>query len=220
MTALLVLHDFGAEAGGAPWRAAFAAAGWPGPVHAPDLPGHAGTPPPVGGNYELADAAFAVLPLVRDLSATEAEPPVIVGVGANGWAAQLLAVGGRASSLVLVDGIGGPWLDAVSTIAAGRDLLRAVANDAAALAPPHPGGTDPRLVHHSTMRPSSRAMAERVLRALSVPLLVIETPASPLGAADRDDLLAQCGMPVTTVELAEVNHAAVAQALLSVRSGV
>ncbi|MDQ1403301.1 MAG: hypothetical protein QOG03_1617, partial [Actinomycetota bacterium] len=45
---VLVLHDVGDERGGEPWRQALGTAGWSGPVLAPDLPGHAGAPPPIG----------------------------------------------------------------------------------------------------------------------------------------------------------------------------
>ncbi len=105
MTDLLVLDDIGASGGGE-WASAFA--GWPGRVLAPDLPGHNGMPPPVGGHYEAGDAVYVALDLLR---AVRPDRVVVgVGVGHSGAAAQILAVGGRANGLVLVDGLGGPWL--------------------------------------------------------------------------------------------------------------
>lgn len=105
MTDLLVLHDLGAPGGGE-WAAAFA--DWPGRVLAPDLPGHNGTPPPVGGQHATGDAVYVALDLLRDEPSHEL---VVVGVGHNGAAAQILALGGRAAGLVLFDGLGGPWLE-------------------------------------------------------------------------------------------------------------
>ena len=107
MTDVLVLHDLGASGGGE-WAAAFA--DWPGRVLAPDLPGHNGAPPPVGGQYETGDAVFVALEVLR---AEDSDELVVVGVGHNGAAAQILALGGRAAGLVLVDGLGGPWLGPV-----------------------------------------------------------------------------------------------------------
>jgi hypothetical protein len=103
---------------------------------------------------------------------------------------------------VLLDGIGGPWLDAAGVIGAGRDLLRAIADDPDALAPPPADRTDPRLAHGVT-RPASRAMAERLFAALSVPVLALETPASPLVPDDRRELLARSSAAVTVVEVAD-----------------
>jgi pimeloyl-ACP methyl ester carboxylesterase len=175
----LVLHEIGDPDGGAPWREALQAAGWDGPIVAPDLPGHAGTPPPPGGDYEMADAALFALPLIPD----EGDRPVVVGVGASGWPATLLALGGRASALVLVDGLGGPpWLDARARIAATRDWLRAIAADPDAVAPPPPGGRlDPRLRHGMPLH-GSRRLAERTAQSMPVPVLILES--TPGAGAD------------------------------------
>ena len=89
---VLVLHDAGEEGAGAPWRAALAEAGWPGPVLAPDLPGHGEAPAPCGGAYELMDAAVNVLPLLAEVEAGESGGrrggrPRMGGPGARpGWA--------------------------------------------------------------------------------------------------------------------------------------
>jgi pimeloyl-ACP methyl ester carboxylesterase len=182
---VLVLHDFGAEDAGRPWRDAFDGVGWPGRVLAPDLPGHGQTPAPLGGNYEYGDAVFFVLPLLRELAPGPA--PVVVGVGLNGSSAQVLAVGGRASSLVLVDGVGGPWRTPREGIRAQRETLRAISADPHAMAPPPASGLDPRT---RAARPGggSRSFAETTVAALSVPTLVLESPGSPLPLDDVRDL--------------------------------
>jgi hypothetical protein len=182
-TSVLVLHEVGDPTGGGPWRAALADAGWPaGAVTAPDLPGHAGAAPPLGGGYDPADGAFFAAPLLPD------EPGMIVGVGVNGWPAQVFALGGKASALVLVDGLGGPWLDPAQSIAAGAAWLRAVTADPEAVAPAPPGAVlDPRL-RHELPSMSSRAFAVRMAAAMPVPVLVVESPASRLDPADADDL--------------------------------
>lgn len=183
-TPVLVIHDAGDPGAGSAWAEALEAAGWPGEVHAPDLPGHGTTPAPEGGAYELVDAAFAVLAV---LPGADQELPVVVGVGANGWAAQLLALGGRASALALVDGLGGPWLTPTETIARERDWLRAVFDDPAATAPAPLGEVDPRF-RHVVPRQTSLDLARRGASALSVPVLVLESPAS-LSGAHRHELV-------------------------------
>lgn len=182
--AVLVVHDAGDPGAGSAWAEALEAAGCPGAVHAPDLPGHGTAPAPEGGAYELVDAAFAVLPVLADAGT---EPPVVVGVGANGWAAQLLALGGRASALALVDGLGGPWLTPSEVIAGERDWLRAVFDDPAATGPAPVGAVDPRF-RHVVPRQTSVDLARRGASALRVPVLVVESPASRSGV-HRDELV-------------------------------
>lgn len=183
--ALLVLHDVGDGGAGTPWREAFTATGWSGPLFAPDLPGHGSTPAPVGGAYELADAALALVPMLREIS----DPFIAVGVGANGWAAHLLALADRTCGLVLVDGLSGPWRDAGESIAEGRRLLRAVYDDPAATSPAPHQGLDPRLAH-GVLTHGSRRFAERAAESTPVPALLLETPASPV---DLDDARALAG---------------------------
>lgn len=170
MTDLLVIHDLGAE-GGAPWASAFV--GWPGVVDSPDLPGHGWAPMPLGGHHEIGDAVFHL----RDrLSPSPGAEPVVLGVGVNGHAARVLALGGRASALVLVDGLGGPWLDAPERNAALRDVRRKILATPESLARHEPGATDVR----ATIRlpPADRSFVVQMLEAMPVPLLSIETPAS------------------------------------------
>jgi hypothetical protein len=148
-------------------------------VDAPDLPGHAGREPPLGGAYHRTDPAL--VGAVALAQRRDGAPAVVLGAGPSGWGAQLLALGGRAAALVLVDGLGGPWLSAPAAVAAEREWLRAVADDPAALEPaPAGAGLDPRL-RHGVPGQTDRGLALRSARAISVPVLVIET--TPPGAA-------------------------------------
>lgn len=182
MTDLLVIHDLGSADAGASWADAFAA--WPGRVVAPDLPGHGSAPVPVGGHHELGDAVFA---LAAHVPPSGGPRPVIVGVGSNGQAARVLAVAGRADALVLVDGLGGPWLDVAARNRALRDVRRRILDTPAALAPHTAGTTDPR----ASMVPGSthRAHVVELCAAVPVPSLVIETPAS--NTPDADELVGE-----------------------------
>ena len=179
MTDLLILHDLGALGGGE-WAAAFDS--WPGRVLAPDLPGHNGAPPPVGGHHETGDAVYVALELLRGEALDEL---VVVGVGHNGAAAQILALGGRAAGLALVDGLGGPWLGPVEIDARQREIRRRILTTPAAMSEPAPGADDPR----ATMvgGAANRAFAVRQARAMPVPVLLIETTSSP--TPDADDLV-------------------------------
>lgn len=176
MTDLLAIHDLGAD-GGDPWAQAFAS--WDGNVDAPDLPGHGEAPPPVGGHHEVGDAVFS---LVDRLSPPPGAEPVVVGVGKNGLVARTLALGGRAAALVLVDGLGGPWLDIADANVALRDARRAVLTTPGALEPPTAGTVDVR----ATLAPvfGDRDHVMRMLAAVPVPTLVVETPSSPVDDAE------------------------------------
>jgi hypothetical protein len=181
---ILVLHDIGDRNGGAPWRDALEDAGWPGPVLAPDLPGHCGEPGPIDGAYELVDAAWHSLRLLH--AAALETLPVIVGVGTNGWSAELLGLGGRAAGVVLVDGLGGPWLTPAEWVDAQRTWIRVVADDTDDLA--GADGLDPRL-RHGVPGLSSEPMATRVASALEAPVLIVQTPAAALIGAAADELV-------------------------------
>ena len=174
MTALVVLHDVGDEGGAAPWRDAFVDAGWQGEVLAPDLPGHAGAPPPEGGNYEPADSAYVLVPLLARLG----EPAVVVGVGVNGWTATLAGLAGRATAVVLVDGTGAPWITPTEAIHQQLGWLRALVEDPAALGPaPTDGTLDPR-ARYGIAPHGSRRLAFRAASKLTVPVVLVETPQS------------------------------------------
>ena len=177
MTDLLVLHDLGAPGGGE-WAAAFA--DWPGRVLAPDLPGHNGTPPPVGGHYEMGDAVYVALDVLR---AAAPEELVVVGVGHNGAAAQILALGGRAAGLALVDGLGGPWLGPLEIDARLRDMRRRILATPAAMSAPPTGAADPRAT--MVVGAVDREFAVRQAAAMPVPVLVVETPSSRTPDVDQ-----------------------------------
>lgn len=211
MTGVLVLHDVGDPDGGARWRAALEAAAWPGPVRAPDLPGHGSTPAPVGGTYELTDPVLAVLP---SIPAGDPDPPVVLGVGTNGWCASILALGGRASALVLVDGLGGPFVAQADAMAAERARLRRLVDDPDAVGPPPATGLDPRL-RHGVGPLGSLPVAERTAAATAVPVLLVETGASPVAAEERDAVASRYPGGATVVELAAGDPDAVAAAVVA-----
>jgi pimeloyl-ACP methyl ester carboxylesterase len=179
MTDLLVLHDLGAQGGGE-WAAAFA--GWPGRVLAPDLPGHNGTSPPIGGQHEPGDAVYVALDLLRGEAPREL---VVVGVGHNGAAAQILALAGRVAGLVLIDGLGGPWLGPVEIDTRRREMRRRILMTPAAMSEPAPGACDPRAT--MVVGALDREFAVHQAEAMPVPVLLIETPLSP--TPDTDDLV-------------------------------
>ena len=212
--ALLVLHDVGDEGGGTPWRDAFVAAGWNGPVLAPDLPGHAGAPLLDGGDHEPGDGAFRA---VVTLAAAGVEPgtAVVVGVGVNGWNAQVHGLGGRASAVVLVDGLGGPWLPIREQILAGVARLRSVAADPEAVAPMPPGAPlDPRL-RHGLPSHGSRKMAFEVAAVMPVPVVVVESSASPTPPADAEELAGRMAAGGTLVRVDDATPATVAAAAVA-----
>jgi hypothetical protein len=195
---IVVLHALGDTGDLGLWEPELRAAGWSGAVVAPLLPGHGGAAPaPVGGNYEVADPAFfgASLPeMAND------PPPLVVGIGSSGWSAHLLAIGGRAGGLVLVDGLGSPWLDPAHASEGARKQLRAVADDPEALAPPPTNAPDPRL-RYAPRPHGSRSLAFRMARSTSVPSLVIETSVSSTPPDDRREVLDAWAGPVDLVEI-------------------
>jgi pimeloyl-ACP methyl ester carboxylesterase len=208
---ILVLHDVGDGDGGAPWARALRDAGWDGEVLAPDLPGHAGTPPPEGGQYELSDAAFVSVPLLASLGS----PCVVVGVGVNGWNASLCGLGGKASAVVLVDGTGGPWVTPLEAVQSQRLWLRAIADDAAAVAPmPSGAPVDPRLLRHGLPAHGSRKLALRAASRLPVPLLLLESPASACPPSDANELAATAAAGGRVVRIADSSPTTVASALV------
>ena len=207
-TPIVVLHDLGDAQAGQPWREAFEEIGWDGPVFAPDLPGHGTTPARVGGSYESGDAILATLSLFRDL--VDDDPlPVVVGVGFNGWCAQLLALGGRASALVLVDGLPGPWRTPAGQIAEGRAWLRRIADDPAAIADPPLSGLDPR-ARHGVLTHGSRELALKAAGATPVPVLLLESPESPLGADEVGEVAEAFRSGATVVPISTRSAAAAA----------
>jgi hypothetical protein len=211
---LLVLHDVGDAEGGAPWAAAFVGAGWDGRVLAPDLPGHAGAPAPEGGNHEAGDATFLAVRVLAE-AGIAAGHAVVLGAGVNGWSAQLHGLGGRAAAVVLVDGLGGPWLPVREQVLAGVERQRAIAADPAALAPMPAGASlDPRLAHGLPTH-GSRRMAFEAAAVMAVPVVVVETPASGAPAGDAETLVAAMAAGGVLVRVADGAPATVAPAVVA-----
>ena len=208
MSALLVVHDIGDPKGGSRWSELVAA--WPGAALAPDLPGHGETPPPTGASYALADAAVYAWRSAEDAGITT-DDVVVLGHASAGFAAELLAAGGRASKLMLVDALGPPW-DTVDEIVADQHrFLREVFADPDALAPPG-RVPDPRLAHafSSIWEPG---FIHDLRSSISVPVLAVETPATLTPTAERAKRLKDYAGPTEIVEANVPNAAAVISAL-------
>jgi len=125
---------------------------------------------------------YVALELLRGAAPDEL---VVIGVGHSGAAAQTLALGGRATGLVLVDGLGGPWLEPVDIDTRQHEMRRRIMTTPGALSAPAPGADDPRATLF--VGTADRAFAVRRAEALPVPVLVIETPSS--STPDTDDLV-------------------------------
>ena len=198
MTSILALHAVGDVEGGAPWLTALSRDGVS--VVAPDVPGHGDAEPSVDGSYT---GGLVLLTAVRSLAATETSgrPDAVLGAGTSGWVALVLALSGRASAAVLVDGLGGPWRDAAQATAEGVEWARRLLDDAASQEAVPAGMSDPRLA-----RPmpgfSNERVARQAIAALQVPLLVVSSPADPLSSAERDDLLSSAVSPTKVVTVA------------------
>ena len=211
MSALLVVHDIGDPRGGSRWSELVAA--WPGAALAPDLPGHGETPPPTGASYALADAAVYAWRSAEDAGITT-DDVVVLGHASAGFAAELLAAGGRASKLILVDGLGPPW-DTVDEIVADQHrFLRDLFADQDALAPPG-RVPDPRLAHAFSSIWESGFIGD-LRSSVAVPVLAVETPASPTPPVERAERLKDYPGEAQVVEAAEASSSAVAEALRSV----
>lgn len=171
MTPLLVLHRLGAPRGAAEWRDALTIHGWDGPWSAPDQPGH-GTAAWECDYYEAAHLAIAPLRHLQDTDWREA--PVVIGEGVAAEAAQMLALGGRASAVVLVGAPATPeTVDPGVVQAAEYEWLRGIADDPDAQAPAPIGRTDPRTRHGITPR-IDPDYSRRVRAAITVPVLDLE----------------------------------------------
>lgn len=196
--ALLVIHDTGDAEAGRRWSALTNA--WPGDALAPDLPGHGETPPPTGGHYKAGDAAIAAWRAAEQAGVTAGDV-VVLGHGWGGFAAEVLAAAGRASRLVLVDGLGGPWLSADDLVADRHRWLNEVLADPAALAPPTEA-PDPRLAH-AYASVWARDFIRHMRRAITVPVLAVETRESV--TPDPHQRLADYTGPAAIVEVDSVD---------------
>ncbi len=191
MRPVVVLHDLGDAAGGAPWRSALKAVGID-EVVAPDMPGHGEAPAPVGGNYVRADAGYLLARLQGEGLAPD--HAVIVGVGHSGWIAQVAAIGGHAAAVAVVDGLGAPWRPVQERLADRRTRTRRLLDDDAAMTPHDGPGPDPRIRH--VMAPHGDiALAVEAAELVTVPALVVDP--DPVAV---DAVVAAFAGPTTFVE--------------------
>jgi hypothetical protein len=164
---LLVLHRFGCEEAGAPWRSALRDDAWPGEWSAPDLPGH-GDAPWDGDCYEPSDLVIAPLRHLGELAWTEL--PVVLAVHRQSVAAELLALGGRAAGIALIEPRRGPSSSPGDNQSEEYAWLRVIADDPEAQAPAPEGRTDPRTRHGCTPRYDA-GYAELQRSGITVPVL-------------------------------------------------
>src|SRR4051812_20933570 len=135
---VVLLHDLGDPDGGARWRSA-APPGW----IIPDLPGHGRTPAVRTGHYDpMSAVAIARWTLARQPNG--ADTSTLVGVGSNAHSALVHAAGGDCDRVVVVDGLWAPWRPPADEIDAFYAMIRAIAADPAATAPPPASRLDPR----------------------------------------------------------------------------
>ena len=163
---------------------------WPGPSVAPDLPGHGLSRPSVGGKYVPGDTTLAAVRVLHQVAWDE--PPVVLGHGWGAYAAEYLAAAGRVWALVMVDGLGGPWrTPAEITEMQTAWLHRALELHATPAVTPDPllglGFPD---VWEPEFTRSRRA-------AITVPVLALETPASPTPPEERQARTGDFGGPAT-----------------------
>ena len=200
MTAAFVLHDLGADAAGAPWRAVVPD-GW----DAPDLPGHGDTPPPRHGGYDPLG------PMTLARWALDGSG-LVVGVGQNAHGALILAAGGGCDSAAVVDGLWGPWPTEEESVDAMYSALRRILDDDRATAPPPSAGLDPRTRYGYGVTVSA-SFARKFWGAIACPVLVVETPASTTPPGERAERASWFGGVATLLELDTDDPAAVIEAI-------
>jgi len=202
VTAVVLLHDLGAEDAGEPWRAV-APVEW----HIPDLPGHGMTPAPRHGAYDpLGPVTLARWALD--------EPGLVVGIGQNAHGALILAAGGGCTAVAIVDGLWGQWQGPTEAVDDIYTSLRVIITDDSAVAPPPALGLDPRTRHGYGVYVSP-TFAAKFWGAISCPVLAIETPASNTPADERSARAALFGGDSTLVELDDSSPAAVVAAVVA-----
>lgn len=166
---VIVLHHLGAAAAGDDWRRVLEAEGI-GDVWVPDLAGHGTEPAPVGGNYTRLDPVYAVGRRVAD--GFDLADTVLVGVGRSGWSVLVLAAAKQGCGLVLVDGLGTPWISPAEQHEARRAALRATAADPVAMSAAPAHGLDPRIA--DGLRPhGDESLVREAAAAVDVPTLLI-----------------------------------------------
>lgn len=144
------------------WQARLEASGLTGETIAVDV------------DFHISELADVVIDAIRALGPEPREISVVVGVGAGGRAAQLMALAGRSAALVLVDGLTHRFAEPVDVIAARMEWMRRRVDGEL---PPVP-------------RIESRSFAERAAAAVGVPTLVVETTGSESPSEVVDALVA------------------------------
>ncbi len=199
----MLLHELGDLHGGALWRAA-APTDW----IIPDLPGHGIAPAPRSGHYDpMVPISFARWMLPSEAAST------LVGVGEHAHCALVHAAGAGCGRVVIVDGLGGPWLGAREQIDEFYDSLRAIVDDPLASTPPPATGTDPRTRYGYGVNLSS-AFVQRFWAIIDQPVLAIETPASTTPLDERAERITWFGGDAKLVELESNEPSAIVAAVL------
>jgi len=200
---LLIMNEPADVGGTAPWIEAFRTARWGAECLSIDVPGTGDSDAPEGGHLDLVDPAFRA---VEKLGIRLHDDGFVgIGIGESGWAATVLGLARTLQALVLVDGVGAPFLDDRGWADRRRDRLHALADDArAGLAV----GS-----HHSL------DLAVRAMETLGIPALVIETPQS---AATDEQIgqIAATSRHATVLRLDNRDPAAIAEAVVSWCSGL
>jgi hypothetical protein len=125
----------------------------------------------------------------------------------------VLASGAGCEALVVVDGLHGRFGTPTEEVAAMYAMVRAIADDPAATAPPPAQGLDPRAAYGYGITVSAPFL-RRFWGAVTVPVLVVETPASPTPPDERAERASWFGGPITVVEVADPAPATVVAAIL------
>ena len=132
------------------WQARLEAAGWSGETVAVDTA------------EEITELADVVIDVVRTLGDDPPEIAAVVGVEHGGRAAHLMALAGRAATLVLINGLPHRFAGPAEVIVERMEWMRRrVAGELPAI---------PRV--------ESQSFAERAAGAVRVPTLIVETSAS------------------------------------------
>jgi len=209
---LLVMNEPADVAGTGPWLDAFRAARWSGETLGIEVAGTGGTAAPEGGHLDMVDPAFRT---VEKLGIRLHDDGFVgVGIGESGWAATVLGLARTLQALVLVDGVGAPFLDDDGWADQRRERLRAAADSAEQSADaPDPRAGQPVGSHHSL------DLAVRAMSTLTIPVLVIETPQSA-ATAEQIDQIAAAGASSKVTRLASRDEAEIARTVVDWCAGL